>query len=59
LIRCPNHEKVKNGDWEHKYDGDQTGTSKNSYIVPTIKDEFGRKIVGNNGRDTKKNERSR
>jgi hypothetical protein len=34
--------------------GDQIGTSMNSYNVQRRKDELERKIMRNNGRDTKK-----
>jgi hypothetical protein len=55
LIRCPNHEKLKSGEWENEYAGDQIGTSKNyCCIILGTKEEFGtdRKIVRNNGQDT-------
>jgi hypothetical protein len=58
LIRCPNHENVKNGEWENECVRDQIGTSKNSYIVLRTKDEFGRKIVRNKGSDTKKSKKA-
>jgi hypothetical protein len=47
LIKCPSHEKVKNGEWENECTGDLK-----------TKDEFGKKIgkkiVRNIAKDSKK-----
>jgi hypothetical protein len=53
----PNHAKVKNSEWAYECAEDQMGTSKRSYIVIKIKDEFERKIVRNNDKGSDRNDR--